>query len=45
MGKGPVTGKRREGRQEMSPNSVEVDDVSMEEEKRVGQTGEFFLVH
>ena len=33
MGKGPVTGIRREGRQEMPPDSVEVDDVSTEEEK------------
>ena len=28
-----------------APRLVEVDDVSVEEEKQIGQTGEFLLVH
>ncbi|KAJ8788165.1 hypothetical protein J1605_005464 [Eschrichtius robustus] len=39
MGKGPVTGIRREGRREMPPDSVEVDDMSMEEEKGLARQG------
>ena len=29
----------------MPPDFVEVDDVSVQEEKQIGQMGEFFLVH
>lgn len=39
-----MTGIRRE-RTGGAPRLVEVGDVSVEEEKQIGQTGEFFLVH
>lgn len=42
MGKGPVAGIRTKGRLEVPPGFVVVDEVGVEEEKQIGQTGEFF---